>query len=242
MPPPLSASVWRNITNCAYSNFLHKDATLAPNYRAGSTRSSYPPQTACQIHVVQATCADVDRLKNTPPYSDIYAVQVTQYANPNSSVALGPIYNQANYIVNLPGQVPAGVEPGASEQANALSRFGQMARYCRGLNPQLIAARSGLQPPQRPKLDTRVDPPLQGEKPSYGKAGIFKLHADAFNIVATQDFFQVYVSAPYYNRKHRRIQGTLIVNVPKKAELRRGWSKSGGVKDPCCCSACHQFG
>ena len=102
---------------------------------------------------------------------------------------------------------------------------------------QLIAARSGLQPPQRPKLDTRVDPPLQGEKPSYGKAGIFKLHADAFNIVATQDFFQVYVSAPYYNRKHRRIQGTLIVNVPKKAELRRGWSKSGGVKDPCCFSS-----
>ncbi len=141
VPPPLSAPIWRNVTNCAYSNFLHKDATLAPNYRAGSTRSSYPPQTACQVRIVQTTCADVDRLKNTPPFSYVYASQFAPYSNPNLSAAMGPpfamgpLYSQANYTVNLPGQVPAGVEPGASEQANALSRFGLMARYCAGLAP-----------------------------------------------------------------------------------------------------------
>ncbi len=195
VPPPLSAPIWRNVINCAYSNFLHKDATLAPNYRAGSTRSSYPPQTACQIHVVQTTCADVNRLKNTPPYSDVYASQITPY----SSVALGPIYNQANYIVNLPGQVPAGVEPGASEQANALSRFGQMARYCRGLNPQLIAAAPKLQR-QEPKLDTRTDSP----DPTKENQRIYKLGAKITH---------VYIPAPYYNGGKSPIQGTLKVQI-----------------------------
>jgi hypothetical protein len=111
-----------------------------------------------------------------------------------------------------------------------------MARYCRGLNPQLIAAAPKLQR-QEPKLDTRTDSPGQAETPSDSHTRVFKLHAEVFNISASDDVFQVNVSAPYFDRKHRRIKGTLIVNVPKKAEVRRDWHLSGGVRDACCFSS-----
>jgi hypothetical protein len=153
LEPPRSAGVWQTVGNCAYSNLVVQSSSVA-NGPVQFGRS-LTPRTACQTKVIQATCADVLRAMNRPPFSALYAYFMTPPGVvPTPAADMNAQYNRANYLLRMPGDMPVGV-PGQSGEINPLIQFGLMVRYCRSLPPSLnkLVPATGAKPSPGPCTD-----------------------------------------------------------------------------------------